>query len=426
MADTVIKKVDERALVRQSNELVEANYKLTLAEQKVILNFIAQIDTTRENFTVNRINAKSLSDACGFNAKSGYWQLQDVIKKLLTRSIILQHRDGSGWYGSHWVQSCEYVTGKDGDSDCAYVEFKLDERLCPHFLQLRERFLKSDLKSLIAFSHVYSTRFYMIFKNRIKIGHARFTFQELCKILELPQSYQKKTTDLKSRVIKVAVEEINEKADITVEYAYYKQGGRAHVGVDFTFYEKSKQKAVPISERPAQSEELDDEAQKMLARLMNPDRWNVTEKMARQLIKDYPLSLLDANLRYAYKYRKNKTSLGGWLISCIRNDEAGREQARVAAKKAEEKRQHEKAAEAADLKHGIFAEPDEAAKRVETTYEILDNAVKESNELGTYTILQVKKYLSDGMDEKAEKLLQMHQLTLSAFREKYLPEDKSK
>ena len=214
-----VKQVDEHALIRQSNELVEANYRLTLGEQKVILNFIAQLDTSQENFTVARINAKSLSDACGFNAKSGYRQLQEVLKKLLSRSVILQRRDGSGWYGSHWVQSCDYVKAENGDSDCAYVEYKLDERLCPHFLRLRERFLKVELKSLITFAHVYSTRFYMIFKNRIKIGMARYSFQDLCQLLDLPKAYQKKTSDLKSRVIKIAVNEINEKSDIMVEYA---------------------------------------------------------------------------------------------------------------------------------------------------------------------------------------------------------------
>ena len=55
-----VKQIDEYALIRQSNELVEANYRLTLGEQKVILNFIAQLDTNQENFTVARINAKSL------------------------------------------------------------------------------------------------------------------------------------------------------------------------------------------------------------------------------------------------------------------------------------------------------------------------------------------------------------------------------
>ena len=58
-----IRQVDEHAMVVQSNEIVEANYRLTAAEQKVILNLIAQLDTTREDFEVGRISARSLSPA---------------------------------------------------------------------------------------------------------------------------------------------------------------------------------------------------------------------------------------------------------------------------------------------------------------------------------------------------------------------------
>ena len=61
MPNKEVKQVDEYAIVRQSNELVEANYRLSMAEQKVILNFIAQLDTTQKNFTVARIKAKALT-----------------------------------------------------------------------------------------------------------------------------------------------------------------------------------------------------------------------------------------------------------------------------------------------------------------------------------------------------------------------------
>ena len=54
MSNKEVRQVDEYAIVRQSNELVEANYRLSMAEQKVILNFIAQLDTTQKNFTVSR------------------------------------------------------------------------------------------------------------------------------------------------------------------------------------------------------------------------------------------------------------------------------------------------------------------------------------------------------------------------------------
>lgn len=389
-----IRTVSPQAIVRQSSELVEANYRLSVSEQKVILNFISQIDSSKNELGVMRIGAKSLSDACGFNAQSGYRQLQETLKKLLNRSIILQRRDGSGWYGSHWVQSCDYVKLEDGDSDCSYVEFELDNRLLPHFVQLKERFLKSDLKSLLHFSRVYSSRFYMIFKNRMKIGHIRYTFAEIIKLMELPKAYAKRTTNIKEKVIKVAVEEINEITDIEVEYSYYKQGGRAHVGVDFTFHLKAQEQPKPISEHPIKRVKLSDEEQELFDRMTNPDRWNITEDVARKMLKAYPLDVIDANLDYAYRYRKGKVSLGGWLISCIEKDAAGEEKKRKAERKEAAKRQRAKAAEAADLKAaGIGAPKGAAAKAVEAKYaEDAKKEIKSDGKLPDFIAELVKHY----------------------------------
>ena len=375
-----IRQVDEHAMVVQSNEIVEANYRLTAAEQKVILNLIAQLDTTREDFEVGRISARSLSDACGFTPKNGYQQLQAVVKKLMNRSIVLQRRDGSGWYASHWVQTCDYRKVEDGDGDCSYIEFEMDRRLCPHFLQLRERFLSSELRNLVQVTHIYSTRFYMIFRNRVKIGHMRYTFDELRKLLELSKGY-KKSIDIKNKIIKVAIAEINEKSDIHVDFSYYKQGGRTHVGVDFEFYLKSQAQPKPISKRPTKRVKLSDEQQEMYDRLTNPDRWAITDDVARKLIKNYPLDMLDANLDYAYRYRRGKHSLGGWLMSCIEKDAAGQAKARKAEREAAEKRRHAKATEAADLKAGgIGAKKGAAKKAVEAKY--AEDAKQESQSDG--------------------------------------------
>lgn len=375
-----IRQVDEHAMVVQSNEIVEANYRLTAAEQKVILNLIAQLDTTREDFEVGRISARSLSDACGFTPKNGYQQLQAVVKKLMNRSIVLQRRDGSGWYASHWVQTCDYRKVEDGDGDCSYIEFEMDRRLCPHFLQLRERFLSSELRNLVQFTHIYSTRFYMIFRNRVKIGHMRYTFDELRKLLELSKGY-KKSIDIKNKIIKVAIAEINEKSDIHVDFSYYKQGGRTHVGVDFEFYLKQQEQTKPISKRPTKRGKLSDEQQEMYDRLTNPDRWAITDDVARKLIKNYPLNMLDANLDYAYRYRRGKHSLGGWLMSCIEKDAAGQAKARKAEREAAEKRRHAKATEAADLKAGgIGAKKGAAKKAVEAKY--AEDAKQESQSDG--------------------------------------------
>ena len=186
-------------------------------------------------------------------------QLQQTAKKLLNRSLIIKNRNNDDWDGTHWVQYCKYRSQKKDDIDGSYIEVEFDKRLCPHLLQLSNKFLKANLNQLVSFSHIYSTRFYMIFRNLVNNlpkCTKKYTFKEIINLLELPKSYEK-TVDLKNKVIKVSVNEINAKSDIEVEYEYYRGGGRAHIGVIFTFWlkEKTKKKEIP----PATETEVGDD-----------------------------------------------------------------------------------------------------------------------------------------------------------------------
>ena len=249
--------ISENAIVVQSNELIEANYKLSTAEQRLILALASQIDTRKSDFEIVRVTAKSLSEACGFNSKGGYRQLQQTAKKLLNRSLIIKNRNNDDWDGTHWVQYCKYRSQKKDDIDGSYIEVEFDKRLCPHLLQLSNKFLKANLNQLVSFSHIYSTRFYMIFRNLVNNlpkCTKKYTFKEIINLLELPKSYEK-TVDLKNKVIKVSVNEINAKSDIEVEYEYYRGGGRAHIGVLFTFWRKqTKQIETGEKENPITDE----------------------------------------------------------------------------------------------------------------------------------------------------------------------------
>lgn len=251
--------VTENAIVVQSNELVEANYKLSPTEQKLILALASQIDTRKDNFEVVRVTAKSLSEACGFNIKGGYRQLQQTAKKILNRSLIIRNRNNNDWDGTHWVQYCKYRSIKNNNTDCSYIEVEFDKRLCPHLLKLSHKFLKANLNQLVSFKHRYSIRFYMIFRNLVNNlpnCTKKYTFKDILQLLELPKSYEK-TVDLKNKVIKVATDEINEKSDIEVKYEYYREGGRAHIGVIFTFWKKTNKKEIA----PASADERADAEQ---------------------------------------------------------------------------------------------------------------------------------------------------------------------
>ena len=54
MPEKEVTNINRDSFVRQSNEIIEANYKLTIAEQKIMLCFIANIVADIFNFNSNR------------------------------------------------------------------------------------------------------------------------------------------------------------------------------------------------------------------------------------------------------------------------------------------------------------------------------------------------------------------------------------
>ena len=265
--------VNDNAIVVQSGELVEANYKLSISEQRLILALSSQIDTRKTNFEIVRVTAKSLSDACGFNPKGGYRQLQQTAKKLLNRSLIIKNRNNDDWDGTHWVQYCKYRSQKKDDIDGSYIEVEFDKRLCPHLLQLSNKFLKANLSQLVSFRHIYSTRFYMIFRNLVNNlpqCQKKYTFKEIITLLELPKTYEKSIVNLKYKVIRIAVDEINEKSDIEVKYEYYRGGGRAHIGVLFTFWRKETKQIETEKKENALTDELAEQVSSAVKEITPP------------------------------------------------------------------------------------------------------------------------------------------------------------
>ena len=186
--------------------------------------------------------------------------------------------------------------------------------------------------------------------------YRKFTLSEIRFLLNVPEGlYEGRLDNFRVRVLDTPIREINEKTIYHVWYDAYKEGRKI---AGFTFYMERKHDddgaAVPPEEVAALDDVPTTDKRDILARLMNPDRWNITEKAALKLVQKYPLEYLDANIRYAYKYRDGKKNLGGWLMSCIERDEAGKERERQEVKKAEQEHEKEKARRRAEVRERVL------------------------------------------------------------------------
>lgn len=323
-----ILKLDNTKTIKQSNRLIVAKYKLTTYEQRMIIAICSQLDNNAKDFTKVRIRVKDMAEFCNFKGKDSYRQTKATIMKLAARTLQIKSKNGD-WYVTHWLQAAKYFKS-DG-----IIEYKIDNELKPELLQLKEAYLDTSIVPLIKFKSNYSARLYFILKKMLKVKDFEYDLDFFRERFCLGKSY-KLFANMKIKIFEPAFKEINEKSDINLQYNYIKNG-RSYTKIHFIVTEKDTKKNPGDSNIPQTIKTLPDTQKNILIRLINPDRWNLTEDVAKQLIKKYELPRIEKNLRYAYKYRNKKENLGGWLISCIKRDESYNQENRILLKKVSEK-----------------------------------------------------------------------------------------
>lgn len=349
--------------VVQANPLIEARKHMNLSEMRLFLLGLQGIkpnistdgnihDVEFHDIWVSPSQLESLFS----NNTGGVANLRRHIKSAYNGFIELAF-DGGGFGLRHIYAKMDYYP-KEG------LLIKFDDEMKPYILDiLNQSYTRYALKHVFPLSSEYGWRIMELlleYQGYLKQGkpyiYRKFTLSEMRFLLNVPDGkYEGRINNFRSRVLDIPIREINEKTMYHVWYEPYKEKGKV---AGFTLYMERKHDddgaAVPPEEVAALDDVPTTDKREILARLMNPDRWNITETAARRLVQKYPLEYLDANIRYAYKYRDKKNNLGGWLMSCIEKDEAGREREREAIKKAEQEHEKEKARHRAEVRERVL------------------------------------------------------------------------
>ena len=148
--------------VVKSNKVVEASYMLSVAEQRVLLACIAQIDSTAvltEEYRFE-VTASSVADLAGLeNLSNAYRDLKKASEKLYERSVIIDDPDPDNpiitQRKTRWISSIDYVPG------AGKVILSFAFGIISYLSQLSCEFTKYKLKHVTRFEGVYSIRLYV-------------------------------------------------------------------------------------------------------------------------------------------------------------------------------------------------------------------------------------------------------------------------
>jgi plasmid replication initiation protein len=223
----------ENALVVKDNRLIEASYRLDLFEQRVILMAIVQARGKKVVITPESWLAVSAIDYAGVYAvdiSTAYKHLKLAADSLLSRQIVLEGIDPQtqqrAILKTHWATHTIYVP------QLAQIKLRLSDVVIPYVTNLESHFTSYRLRAIAGMGSAYAIRLYELLIQYQAIGHRRLSLAELRRYLDAHEKSYDRIDNFKRKVIDIAVKQINECSDLSVQYEQIKQG-RAIVALNF-------------------------------------------------------------------------------------------------------------------------------------------------------------------------------------------------
>lgn len=222
--------------VVKANSLIEASYRLTLDEMRLLALTIGTMNPKSDQQVFEFSVSEFVNQFPDVNADRAYTQIKSAIERISERWVKTE--DERHVTKFRWVSSQTYFK-KEGRFKIA-----LTNEIMPYLTQLKGQFTQYQLNHISGFSSVHAIRLYELFTQYKRLGERYISVEELKKWLQLEDKYDR-YNNLNQWVLIPALSEINEKSDLFVEYEPIKKG-RKVTGIEFSItYEK------PVKKRPA-------------------------------------------------------------------------------------------------------------------------------------------------------------------------------
>lgn len=222
--------------VVKANSLIEASYRLTLDEMRLLALTIGTMNPKSDQQVFEFSVSEFVNQFPDVNADRAYTQIKSAIERISERWVKTE--DERHVTKFRWVSSQTYFK-KEGRFKIA-----LTNEIMPYLTQLKGQFTQYQLNHISGFSSVHAIRLYELFTQYKRLGERYISVEELKKWLQLEDKYDR-YNNLNQWVLIPALSEINEKSDLFVGYEPIKLG-RKIIGVEFNITHEK-----PVKKRPA-------------------------------------------------------------------------------------------------------------------------------------------------------------------------------
>jgi len=214
----------------KSNALIEASYKLSLQEQRVLLMCIGKLNpnasTPEKSFQLTASEFyQAFPDMGRENAER---RLQEAADKLAERWIYIHWKEKEEKI--RWIQGqAKYFDGQ------GKIELVFSDLIMPYLTQLKGQFTSIAVKNVSALKRTYSIRIYELLMQFKATGDRLISVDDFRSMLGVDNKYLQ-FRDLNKLLLKPAIKELNQKSNIVVSVDTVKRG-RTVVALHFQFKE---------------------------------------------------------------------------------------------------------------------------------------------------------------------------------------------
>jgi plasmid replication initiation protein len=224
-----------KGFVIKSNSLIEARYRLSLQESRVIFWLLDQIKPDDEDFKPYQLDIKQFSKIVSLKSDGQYGQLKKITKNLTKRSLDIYEPIKKTLLQASWLSAAFYEFSK------GYVVLEFSPHLKPYLLQIKSHFTKIETSHLLQLKSIYSIRIFELLKQYEEIGKRKITIEELRTYCGIKSGEYRNYNAVKLYVIERAATEINAKTDYEIDCTEIKES-RKVAAIEWTIKKKNLQK----------------------------------------------------------------------------------------------------------------------------------------------------------------------------------------
>lgn len=235
--------MNSSAMIYKSNALIEAAYRLSVHEQRIVLSAISQVSRgeTVTDEVFYSVSAADISRLSGIAIDDAYGKLRAAALRLKRREVSLT-AEPNGLKKPEvmitgWVQTIVYCPGE------GRVRLRFSKDMLPYLTELKEQFTKYALSDVAKMDSVYAIRLYELLMQWRSTGQREIALEDFRRVLQLEERYPA-IKDFKLRVLDPAVDQINEHSPWSVSWKQRKTGRRV-THLSFTFEPKNKNTKQP-------------------------------------------------------------------------------------------------------------------------------------------------------------------------------------